>query len=80
MSTVAEGVKLAVKGHVKIIDQKTGEILLDKDNAVHHSRRGSLTGEFRKMQAKMIIRERASFSVMDCYGRGLLLKTTDAPS
>lgn len=35
MSILDQAIKVAVKGHVKITDEITGEILLDKDNAVH---------------------------------------------
>lgn len=35
MSTISEATGLMVKGHVRITDESTGEVLLDKDNAIH---------------------------------------------
>lgn len=35
MSTLAQAFRVAIKGHVRITDEITGEVLLDKENAVH---------------------------------------------
>ncbi len=35
MSTLGHAIKVAVSGHVKIIDETTGKILLDQHNAIH---------------------------------------------
>jgi hypothetical protein len=35
MSTLAQAIKVAISGHVKVIDENTKQVLLDKHNAIH---------------------------------------------